>query len=171
MRYRFTQFWRHFRTKPVTVKSRENLDSLLSEGQLRLFEKLPAEYQDHSYRVMMRLRDSGEDRQDLLVAAILHDVGKIRTPVTVWERSLAVLMEKWMPGKLERYSKGPPNGWRRAVVVKAQHPIWGAELAREAGCTALTVSLIKRHHECVADQDETEEAQYLRALQRADNNS
>jgi putative nucleotidyltransferase with HDIG domain len=171
MRYRFSQFWRHFRAKLVTVKSREDLDSLLSDGQLQLFEQLPAEYQDHSYRVMKRLRDSGEDRQDLLVAALLHDVGKIRAPVSVWERSLAVLLVKGMPDRVERFSEGSPNGWRKAIVVKAQHPLWGAEMAREAGCTVLTVSLIKRHHECVADQEDTEEAQFLRALQGADNYS
>ncbi len=171
MRYRFSQFWRHIRAKPVSVEAREDLDSLLSEGQLRLFEQLPAEYQDHSYRVMKRLRDSGEVSQDLLIAALLHDVGKIRTPVSVWERSLAVLLEKWKPATVERINEGSPNGWRRAIVVKAQHPIWGAEMAREAGCTALTASLIKRHHECVVEQEETEEAQFLRALQRADNNS
>jgi putative nucleotidyltransferase with HDIG domain len=120
---------------------------------------------------MTRLRDSGEDRQDLLVAALLHDVGKIRTSVSVWERSLAVLLEKWMPVRVERFSEGSPNGWRRAIVVKTQHPLWGAEMAKEAGCTELTISLIKRHHECVADQEETEEAQFLRALQWADNKS
>ncbi len=84
---------------------------------------------------------------------------------------MAVLLVKGMPGRLKCYSEGQPNGCRRAIVVKAQHPIWGAEMAMEAGCTALTVSLIKRHHEYVADQKETEETQFLRALQWADNSS
>ena len=149
--------------------AREDLDSLLSDGQVQLFDQLPAEYQDHSYRVMIRLRDSGEDRKDLLVAALLHDVGKIRTPVGVWERSLAVLLVKGMPDRVKRFSEGSPDGWRRAIVVKSQHPIWGAEMAKGAGCTELTVSLITRHHDTVPDQEETEEAQFLRALQRADN--
>jgi hypothetical protein len=171
MRYRITQFWRSFRAKAFPIQLKEEIGAILNGDQLKLFEQMPVEDQEHSYRVMKSLRDSGEVNRDLLVAALLHDVGKIKAPVTVWERILVVLVEAGMPDKADRYSEGSPHGWRRAFVVQARHPIWSADLAREAGCCALTVSLIQRHHECIMAEQESEEAQLLRALQRADNSS
>ena len=168
MRYRISQFWRNIRAEPLSAKSIQYVSSILNQGQLDLFLQLPTEDQAHSYGVMSSLQESGEGNHDLMVAALLHDIGKIRTPVSVWERSMVVLVERGMPAKAEKYAAGSPNGRKRAFVVKTQHPAWGAELAQQADCSKMTISLIKRHHELVMDELETDEDKLLKALQQAD---
>ena len=61
-----------------------------------------------------------------------------------------------------------PKGWRRAFVVHAWHPEVGARWAQEAGCSALTVALIRRHQDRISDC-QTKEDELLAMLQAADN--
>ncbi len=61
-----------------------------------------------------------------------------------------------------------PKGWRRPFVVHARHPEVGSRWAQEAGCTPLTVALIRRHQDGLTGR-QTEEDQLLAALQAADN--
>jgi hypothetical protein len=60
-----------------------------------------------------------------------------------------------------------PEGWRRPFVVHAWHPEVGARWAQEAGCSALTVALIRRHQDQISNC-QTEEDQLLAILQAAD---
>ncbi|MFN2142871.1 MAG: HD domain-containing protein, partial [Candidatus Promineifilaceae bacterium] len=52
---------------------------------------MSASDQQHALRVYRLLRAIGQTDKKLLCAALLHDVGKISTKLTVWDRSLAVL--------------------------------------------------------------------------------
>ncbi len=61
-----------------------------------------------------------------------------------------------------------PKGWSRPFVVHARHPEVGSRWAQKAGCTPLTVALIRRHQDRLTDR-QTEEDQLLAALQAADN--
>lgn len=168
MRYRASQFFRSLRNQPLSDAEFEDVQSLLSQEQLLLFGQLTAPDQQHSYRVMQFVRSGGERNQDLLAAALLHDVGKANKPVTVWERSLVVLVEKAFPGSLGRFGNGPAEGWKRAFVVKAQHPGWGADLVSGVDSSDMILKLVRRHHEYVGSEDDGEEARLLRILQRAD---
>jgi hypothetical protein len=76
-------------------------------------------------------------------------------------------LNRFAPRLLARLGQGESDGWRRPFVVHARHPELGARWAEEAGCSSLTVALIRRHQEqssCQAEQDYR-----LAALQRADN--
>ena len=168
MRYRIGQFWRNIRAKRLSPNLIQDLRSILSNDQLELFLQLPDEDQTHSYAVMNGLRKLGETDQDLMVAALLHDIGKTRVPVSVWERSLVVLAERVSPVRAEKYSSGSPSGWKRAFVVKTQHPHWGAEMAQQAGSSKLVVTLIEKHHNPVAADAKSDQAHFLRVLQQAD---
>ncbi len=61
-----------------------------------------------------------------------------------------------------------PKGWSRPFVVHARHPEAGSRWAQEAGCTPLTIALIRRHQDGLSGR-QTEEDQLLAALQAADN--
>jgi putative nucleotidyltransferase with HDIG domain len=142
---------------------------VLKPKEVELFDRLSAAEQDHAYRVMKDVSQSEAADRDVLAAALVHDVGKTRVPSTLLERSLAVIVSALMPKIASQLSQGEPRGWRRPFVVKAQHAVWGAELADKAGSSSKAVSLIRRHQEEVGyDQLDVEDYQ-LKLLQKADN--
>jgi hypothetical protein len=83
---------------------------------------------------------------EVLQAALLHDVGKTAVAASLWMRVLMVLLERLVPGWLERVGQEGGDGWRRHVLAYQRHAEIGAELAAQAGSSPLTVSLIRRHH-------------------------
>jgi hypothetical protein len=58
-------------------------------------------------------------------------------------------------------------GWRTGFIVKQMHPLWSAQLAASAGCSAETVWLI-RHHQDKRPPAHAAQADQLRLLQWAD---
>lgn len=167
--YRVWQFWKSFRRK-LEPGFFEDVDGLLSPEQLELFFQLPVSDQNHSYRVYQCLIESGENNRELLQAALLHDLGKVKFPLKPLERAVAVLLMGLLPALADRLAAGEPKGIRKPLVVYHNHPDWGAALAEKAGCSPLTVWLI-RNHESPAQRDfSSEEAgQLLIKLQNADN--
>jgi putative nucleotidyltransferase with HDIG domain len=133
---------------------------------------MSANDQRHSLQVLRILGEMGETDHDLLTAALLHDVGKALHPLRLWERPMVVLIRQWRPATAVRWGRQAghePWGWKRPFVIYEQHPTWGAEMAQAAGCSPLTVWLIRWHQ----DQPETDapdnKTELLVALQRADN--
>ena len=112
-----------------------------------------------------------------MVAALLHDVGKTRYPLRLWERVLIVLGRRMFPEKVKEWGSGDPEGWKRAFVIAQQHPDWGADLVEEAGGSPLTVAIIRRHQqELVGKNLSVEktgdlEEQLISKLQRIDDES
>jgi putative nucleotidyltransferase with HDIG domain len=91
------------------------------------------------------LLSQGEIDPDLLVAALLHDVGKNRYPLHVWERILVVIGKALFPGKVGQWGMAQPVGWKRPFVVSENHAAWGAEMTAAAGATPATIEIIRWH--------------------------
>lgn len=170
IRHRVLQFLRVL-SAPLLPVDESYVTSRLAGGsagdrtvdQLReLFREMSRAEQHHGIRVCKRLEAQGFTDPDLLTAALLHDVGKILDPPTVWERVLVVLTERFFPSLAARWADGMPTRLRRGFVVRRRHAGWGAELLAEAGASARTVALIRAHNG-PADEDEL-----LTALQQAD---
>ena len=136
--------------------------------------------QAHSLRVLKELRRQGEENSDLQTAALLHDVGKIRAPLRLWERVLVVVVrticpncvKKW--GAVGKYDSLEGLGWRRAFVVAEKHPAWGADLVSQRGGSDLAVALVARHQEQLPPNSEKKESIedcLLDKLQAVDNQS
>ena len=173
--YRSRQFWQAISSGP-SQGDVELVSSVLSEPQLELFQCMQASEQIHSIQVFHELRNQAEINPDLLAAALLHDVGKTRAPLRIWERVIIVIVGAMCENCVHKWGRGnnthPESepGWRRAFIVAEQHPAWGANLAAECGTSPLAVSLIARHQEQVNPGASTEEDILLQKLQAVDDN-
>lgn len=167
--YRTRQFWRALTARPLDVATQTEVERILKPAQQALFYSQPPTGQQHGYRVMRTLSLAGHDDLDLLAAALLHDVGKYRFPYRLWDRAVVVLAERLAATRATAWGRLPAAGWRRPFVVKRQHPAWGAESAREAGCSAVTVQLIGLHQDNQTPGQVDGLGEQLALLQWADN--
>lgn len=166
--YRLGQFWRVWRARPLPEEARETITAVLTPEEIALFNRFSFSDQQHSYHVLCTLQSNGQTHPDLLAAALLHDVGKTRAPLSIWQRSLIVLAQAFVPGKTADWGQGDVASWQRPFVVKAHHPAWGAEMAQAAGSRPLTIELIRRHQDPLPETAVTEADRLLRLLQWAD---
>jgi putative nucleotidyltransferase with HDIG domain len=88
----------------------------------------------HSYRVSqlsVRLGQAiglyPEEQERLEVAALLHDIGKLRVPEQILLKPGALEAEEWEEVKL--------------------HPVYGAEIVAEAGMLSEIARVVRHHHE------------------------
>jgi hypothetical protein len=167
--YRVRQFLDTLRTTALSRQDLEQARAVLTDRQMALFTRLHVSEQAHSMRVMRTLLQQDELHPDLLVAALLHDVGKTCHPLYLWERVVIVIARVVFPVQVKVWGSGHPLGWRRPFVVAEQHPAWGAELVAETGASPLVVSLVRNHQ---VDLDlvssDISNDRYLVLLQSAD---
>lgn len=166
--YRVRQFWQTVRAEEPSDAQLAPARAVLTPKQMGLFQIMHPSDKAHALEVMKRLQKRGEDNPDLLAAALLHDVGKIRYPLSAWDRAIVVLGQALFPVSAKKWGQGKPKGWRRPFVVADQHAYWGARMAAESGVSTTTVHLIWRHHEPHSTIPETPEDLMLRTLQAAD---
>jgi HD superfamily phosphohydrolase len=182
--YRTRQFWLALRNQPVQEDFMQ-AQAVLTRPQMELFLRLQPSEQTHSLSVFRALQAQGEASPDgcnreILVAALLHDVGKSRFSLHLWERVLIVLGRAIFPrqvvrwGRLAGTSRKDHTGLRRAFIVAEQHPLWGAEMAAAAGASPLAITLIRRHQDRLSPTmtvDASLEERLLRTLQAVDDES
>jgi putative nucleotidyltransferase with HDIG domain len=174
--YRIRQFWRIFSTQ-TSLLELERTQARLSPEQWELFTQLQPSEKDHAVAMFRRLLEQGETQPDLLVAALLHDIGKLRYRMNPLERAMVVMVHSINPKQSQRWGSLPPNGWdslpgwRKAFIVAEQHAGWGAEMARQAGATPLTGTLIREHHHPHRHEANSIENSLLRKLWVVDNES
>jgi hypothetical protein len=94
----------------------------------------------HGLDVVAYLRAEGVDDADLLMAALLHDSGK-GPHVRLVHRVAWSLGQKYGEGIWTLSSHMPT--FRAGLARLREHAARSADLAREAGCSARTVELIR----------------------------
>jgi len=165
MAYRARQFFRAL-TAPLAKEEVQEIEQVLTPAAWTLFSSMPPADRQHGLKVYRALQARGPQPSDLLAAALLHDAGKTAVPFLLWTRVAAVLIERLAPRLLERL-KQKDMFCCRPLTSYLQHAQTGAEWAAQAGCSPLTVSLIRRHHEPTG-QTEGEEDRLLMLLQETD---
>ena len=121
------------------------VSSILPPPLFDLFTQMQPFEQAHAIRVMEGMHSSGYKDEDVLIAALLHDVGKVKHPIRPWERALAVLANRLLPDKFLQRRQGEARGIRKGIVVAANHAAWGADLAAASGANQRVVWLIRYH--------------------------
>jgi hypothetical protein len=123
------------------------LAEMLSLPQRDAFITLPVFDQVHLCATYRYVRDTGATDEELLRAALLHDLGKAAQGgrVTLLDRTLNVLLSAVALALLDRLAKLPAPRWRAGLALAVHHPRLGAEWAAELGCSARTCWLIAHH--------------------------
>jgi hypothetical protein len=153
--YRFGQAWRHFGfTRPLSRVDYEEVGRYIPASALPLFLTMSRADQRHCLSVCQGLQERHCDDDEMLAAALLHDVGKAGGRVPFWTRPLIVLGKRFAPEYLQRVlfplSKLYPDikpAWRRALSYAWWHAEVGAGLAQAAGLSERAVLYIRTHHQ------------------------
>jgi putative nucleotidyltransferase with HDIG domain len=104
------------------------VEGLLSEAELALWRRMSGPDQRHAAGVA---RSLGDQPTNVLVAALLHDVGKVESGIRTLGRVAATLLRPWQPAAYKAYY---------------DHPRIGAELLELAHSDPLVITWAREHH-------------------------
>jgi hypothetical protein len=110
---------------------------------------------------------AGCDDSMLLIAALLHDVGKTAGELSLPYRIAVVLLHAFAPSLLDRLETNAEFPLFSPFRVSGAHAQIGAQLVAAAGYGGSIVALVRRHHERAVDSGDPL-AEQLAALRRAD---
>ena len=166
--YRFRQFLMRRKVDDAAV-AREIAQRALPGAAYRLFEEMSAGDQIHALCVFRALGRARTPAAELAQAALLHDVGKAAGRLTIPCRAIIVLLEWVGGGLLKRLALAEPTSWRYPFHIHLNHAELGALRCREAGCSPLTVALV-RYHELPSEDAPRDRGlrESLIALKKAD---
>jgi putative nucleotidyltransferase with HDIG domain len=132
------------------------LEALLdNDDQWRLLRRLSPFDRAHHLRVHELLRERGCDDEDVLRAALLHDVGKAdeRGRAHAGHRTAKVLLGVFGAPVLERVALPAGRGPRHGLYLALHHAELGSALARSTGASERCCRLIARHDDRDAGAD------------------
>ena len=107
----------------------------------------------HSLNVLRAVLSQQADApRTLKAAALLHDIGKSRYRLAVWQKTLAVLLTALHPTLARKLGKDESLDVLRApFAVAAHHAKWGGAILRRTGADADIIWLVE-HHQDELDQ-------------------
>lgn len=142
MLYRVKQFLKGLRPS-ISQEEVQFIESYLSAGERDLFDKLPYHEKRHAVSTARTIDMQGlcSDRDILIKAALLHDIGKIQSRAGIIKKSILVLTDKFFPTVSCNLSNK-----LNMFYVYYNHPELGARLLEEINTNSQVVLLVRFHH-------------------------
>lgn len=150
--YRIQQFFKSvFVTKSMVDMA--YVRDHLTPGQEGLFLRMQAYDRYHSVLFAKTLQSSVyRVPEDLIIAALLHDVGKSRYPINSFHRMMAVIVNKFAPQWMEKASLEKMTFFNRTFLVAKHHAQWSEEMVRSVGVSERSAWVIAHHEDKEIDE-------------------
>ncbi len=143
MIYRIHQFYQALRPK-IGSKELQWAFDILPSPAIQLFLRQSLAEQRHALDVALDLW-SGSRNRNLIIAALLHDCGKSKSPLNLFARIYIVLLQR-APHRTWDFLLRSTPFFSSPLRTAQEHPTWGAELTHSLGLDAEIVELILNHH-------------------------
>ncbi|WP_026478752.1 HD domain-containing protein [Alkaliphilus transvaalensis] len=157
MLYRVKQFINGLTAK-VTDKDLEFINQQLTPQEKNLFLKLRVSEQYHSLNVAYGCQSEAPTNNKLIKAALLHDVGKVDTNLTIINKSFVVLAKK-----LKIKKSLLPSFLQKSLEYQLTHPQRGYELLKPLKTEEDILYFVLNHHDYSIENLE------MKILQKYDN--
>jgi len=134
----------------ITKKDMEFISNYLDENEKKLLYKLPVYDLKHSINVArdIYINESEEEikknnlnHKEIIKSAILHDVGKIHTPLNVIDKSILVLLNNITKTKIKKYSDRNSK-----IYIFYNHGEEGYKILKGKGYDKEFLNIIRNHH-------------------------
>ena len=117
----------------------------LLAGEADLWRSMSGADRRHAVAVARRVdRALGSPERPVLAAALLHDVGKVRSGLGTPGRVVATVVGAVAADRTARWANS--NGFRGRIGRYLRHPQEGAALLETAGSDPFTVAWATEHH-------------------------
>jgi putative nucleotidyltransferase with HDIG domain len=161
-------------TAKISPEDTEFIARHLKVEEAVLFWGMNISDQRHALNVAYTAIDIASGRADidktaLFKAALLHDVGRTKGDLSIIDKVIAVLLDKYAPLKAHEWGRfgrgGKLDNIRHALFIYYNHPAISASLLKDLDVCDKVVNLVLRHHFEEVPGDPPE----LNILRKADN--
>ena len=164
---RIKQFYINL-TDKMTEDDYIYVESKLTKKEYILFTKLLKSEQKHSVRVAKDIDRKFKNNEisnstilnnkDILIkASLLHDIGKIKKKVNIIDKSIIVILNKLTKGNLKKLNN-------KKVQCYYNHPEYSYDILKDINNDALLLNIVRNHHKDTNDK-------LIRFFQEIDDNN
>jgi putative nucleotidyltransferase with HDIG domain len=152
--YRYRQFRQAVKTR-LTLSDIEFVRAYLTQVEQVLFYRMALQDQRHALLLAQTFLGRHHthdytwvDTSIFIRAALLHDVGKSFLPISVWSRSMYVILQNWKGGALlakKATAQATKPFWQKMAVL-ANHGELGAQMLQSIGTLSEIIEVARSHH-------------------------
>jgi len=118
----------------------EYIDKKLDNNIKYVFLKLSKYEKKHSILVAQAVEKEFKNDPDLVVAALLHDIGKTKYHINITQKSLLVVLDHLTKGKLKKITIN------KSINIFYNHGQIGYDILKNSGYNNRILFIVKNHH-------------------------
>lgn len=139
MFYRIKQF---FKGLFCVLPDMSVAEKYLNSQELQLFKRLPYYEKRHAIDTAVTLMGfkTGKNRDILIEAALLHDIGKLGSGVGLIKKSILVLMNRFFPDVSRKLARNV-----KMFNIYYNHNMIGARILKDINTNSEVIRLVEHH--------------------------